>query len=282
MTDSSDHSQPPLPEEKRLLYTSESIFSAATSRFPMTSTPLTPDEKLHGIPPLAADSGSTLFHCVLKRPTVEWLYVDGEWFCGAEPMMERFARELRFFQNVKRHANIVRFLAVVDDMGLLIEHIHGDELATRLYRQPDIPLGLKTRWVNQMIDALCHIHSFSLSHGTISLTNVLVTTADDTIKLIDFGNSAKNGERVYPSTVPFEAPEVRQKGVVDVDPLLADTYAFGVLVLFIDAIPPLEIEDITDRIESATNFSVLVKQYVQPVQTRTAVHMSHRLPIVSE
>ncbi len=75
---------------------------------------------------------------------------------------------------------------------------------------------------------------------------------------------------------------MRQKGVVDVDPILADAYAFGVVVLFIDVIPPLETEDITDMIESATNFSALVQQYVEPVQTRTPVCMSHRLPVMSE
>ncbi|TDL18967.1 kinase-like protein [Rickenella mellea] len=268
------HQPPPLPEDKRLLHTSESILSAALSRFPITPTP--PDRRLHSIPPLATTNGAVLFQCVLKRPTVEWLYLDGHWLCGAESMKETFARELRLLRTVKPHVNIVGFLGVVDELGLLIEKIDGVSLETRLYSGSPTSLHLKIYWVNQIIDALCHVHSFSLCHGDISLGNVLIT-AENTIKLIDFGNSAKNGERVYPSTVPFEAPEIRQSSAVD--PILADAYAFGVLALFIDANLPRETTEI--KVGWAIHFSALVLRYVQPVQTRARVHISHRLPETS-
>ncbi|TDL22540.1 kinase-like protein [Rickenella mellea] len=267
------HQQPPLPEDKRLLHTSESVLAEARSRFPIMGTPIPPDRRLHTMLPLATTGGAVLFNCILKRPTVEWMFLDGQWLCGAESMKEAFSRELRLLRTVKPHLNVVGFLGVVDDMGLLIEKIDGFSLDTRLYNRSTISLHLKTQWVNQIIEGLCHIHSFLLGHGDISLGNILVTT-ENRIKIIDFGNSSRNGERVFPGTVPFEAPEVRKSNMVD--PILADAYAFGVLVLFIDAILPRETIEI--KVGSAIHFSALVQRYVRPVQTRTRVHLSHRMP----
>lgn len=44
-------------------------------------------------------------------------------------------------------------------------------------------------WYNQLVEALCHLHSFGLNHGDLSLLNIHIETRSDSIKLIDFGRS---------------------------------------------------------------------------------------------
>jgi serine/threonine protein kinase len=60
----------------------------------------------------------------------------------------------------------------------------------------------------------------------------LITSADQgqrRLKLCDFGRSAKPGERLFPASFGFTAPEVGPD-VTDLDPFLADVYSVGVIL----------------------------------------------------
>ena len=118
---------------------------------------------------------------------------------------------------------------------------------------------------NYLIDGITHLHSFGLSHGDLSLLNIQMTHSSDTIKLLDFRRSASNNrldicltnrracgsfpesstkwsgtappkkaEHIHPATRPFAAPEVLRGECQD--PLLADAYSFGMILVAIDRV----------------------------------------------
>jgi len=123
---------------------------------------------------------------------------------------------------------------------------------------------------NQLLDGITHLHSFALSHGDLSLLNIQVTRSSDTIKLLEFGRSvsidsisvstsdkpvdpfqspARNGsstappkkvEQIHPGTRPFAAPEVLRGECQE--PLLADTYSFGVILVVIDRVEVMNLK----------------------------------------
>ena len=62
---------------------------------------------------------------------------------------------------------------------------------SRVKLPPHVNPSKKRRivWYNQLVDALCHLHSFGLNHADLSLLNIHIETRSDSVKLIDFGRS---------------------------------------------------------------------------------------------
>jgi serine/threonine protein kinase len=282
---------PELPEDKRNLYTLPSILSAASAAS-VSVDPPHPDTRLDSLTPLASTESARLFRCVLKRPNFTWENFDGVWMSSGRMTEISFSNELRLLRTLRPHVNIVRFLGMVDDMGILLELVEGVQLAVHLKPSSPIAHRTKAHWINQMIDALCHIHSFSLSHGDVSPGNVLVTSTD-IIKMVDFGRSTMKGERLFPTTAPFDpcgefvmlvlfshnltVPPPENNDPM-ADPILLDAYAFGVLVLCIDANEYLRTADIS-RVK---DFGHLTSMYVRPLNTRERIRLSHRISVTSD
>lgn len=214
------------------------------------------------------------YRAFVKQPFVAFLEVDGEMKNNLHDVATSFCRELRFFHIVTAHENIVRFMGCIDSLGLVIELIDGETLVETLTHVQPTP-HMKINWANAILDGILHIHSFGLSHGDISGSNVMINR-DGIIKLVDFGRSALAGEQRFPGTAPFQAPEIWDDSA---DPFLCDTYSFGVLLLCLDMGCIFEEELPTDAERKALVqplFLDLINLFIQEASLRSRLHISHR------
>ncbi|OAX37362.1 kinase-like protein [Rhizopogon vinicolor AM-OR11-026] len=241
-----------------------SIFS-----FPTPTAYSAPPNPTANLAPVAQGSASELFKCVVKKPDVVQLEINGEMQSNASDVTTQFLAELRVYTTVSRHRNITAFLGCLENVGMVLEYIDGRTLYEVIRPRPALTRAQKIDFHNQLLDALAHLHSFGLSHGDLSLLNIQVTHSSDTIKLFDFGRSVsidsifvspsdepadpfqhltnrsgttppKKVEQIHPGTRPFAAPEVLRGECQD--PLLADAYSFGMILVAIDRVEVVDLK----------------------------------------
>jgi len=111
------------------------------------------------------------------------------------------------------------------DQALILESIKGVSLY-RLLSHYRLRNEESFYLLNSIYKALKDLRRYNLSHGDLSLHNVLVDE-EAQIKLIDFGGG--NYEKAQLGTVPFTAPEVK-KGFRP--GLSSDLYSLGVIAEF--------------------------------------------------
>ena len=157
--------------------------------FPTPTSYCAPPNPTQNLPPCAAGSASELFKCVVKKPNVVQLEINGEMQSNANDVTTQFLAELRVYTTVTRHRNITAFLGSLENVGMVLEFVEGRTLWDVIRERPQISRLKKIDYHNQLLDGLTHLHSFGLSHGDLSLLNVQVTLSSDTIKLLDFGRS---------------------------------------------------------------------------------------------
>lgn len=238
--------------------------------FPTPTAYSAPPNSTSYLTPFATGSTSELFKCIVKKPEVVQLEVNGELQTNASDVTTQFLAELRVYTTIGRHRNIVGFLGCLEGVGMVLEFVDGRTLLDVVRARPELTKELKIDFHNQILDGLSHLHAHGLSHGDLSLLNIYVTK-NDTIKIIDFGRSvaadsmvlapdappadpfshllrSKSSNRVYPlqvsatkrrkveqihcGTRPFTAPEVL-RGECE-DARLADAYSFGVILVCLD------------------------------------------------
>jgi len=173
-----------------------SIFS-----FPTPTTYSAPPNPTQNLAPFAAGSASELFKCIVKKPNVVQLEINGEMQSNAKDVMTQFLAELRVYTTVTRHRNVAAFLGCLENVGMVLEFIEGRTLWDVVKERPELTRSKKVDYHNQLLDGLTHLHSFGLSHGDLSLLNVQVTHSSDTVKLLDFGRSV-SADSIYAS--PYE------------------------------------------------------------------------------
>jgi hypothetical protein len=162
-----------------------SIFS-----FPTPTSYSAPPHPTQNLLPFATGSASELFKCVVKKPNVVQLEINGEMQSNSRDVTVQFLAELRVYTTVTRHRNICAFLGALENVGMVLEYIEGRTLWD-IIKDCEQPLtrAKKIDYHNQLLDGLTHLHSFGLSHGDLSLLNIQVTWSSNTIKLVDFGRS---------------------------------------------------------------------------------------------
>ncbi|KAH7320444.1 kinase-like domain-containing protein, partial [Rhizoctonia solani] len=219
---------------------------------------------------LAPGSSSTIHKTVLKRPAIATLHVDGTRVTNAADVARQFAAELRVLRTVAAagaHPNIVGFVGAIDGLGIVLEWIDGSTLFERitLGRAAEDRLALISEqerlvWCDEVLSALCFVHSLGLTHGDVNTLNVLIVPsralhgrAFGRAKLIDFGqrdsspdsptspeDTAPTNAKTLPIPVPRRTrPKLPQRKTLPAPPpeltipdgQLADAYSFGVLVL---------------------------------------------------
>ncbi|KAF8334679.1 uncharacterized protein EI90DRAFT_2835901, partial [Cantharellus anzutake] len=111
--------------------------------------------------PHASGSSSTLYRTILKTPTLTQMYMHGQFSSNAPDVLRQFTAELRFFQTVQRHRNIVAFVGSLEGVGMLLEYVEGETL----FKYLGLGMSMSTRadWFNQILNGLCHVHSFGAS-----------------------------------------------------------------------------------------------------------------------
>ncbi|KAA1473960.1 kinase-like protein [Dentipellis sp. KUC8613] len=169
-----------------------SIFS-----FPTPTTYSAPPNPTSYLAPFAVGSTSELYKCIVKKPDVVQLEINGEMQTNATDVTTQFLAELRVYTTVPRHPNLPTFLGCLDNVGMVLEFIEGRTLWDVLKENPDLPAVRKRDYHNQLLDGLVHIHATGLSHGDLSLLNVQVTNAG-VVKILDFGRSV-HADSIYES-----------------------------------------------------------------------------------
>ena len=253
---------PPSPAIYRPSHNPTSIFS-----FPTPTAYCAPPNPTANLTPCAQGSASELFKCVVKKPDVIQLEINGEMHSNASDVTIQFLAELRVYTTLPRHRNIAAFLGCLENVGMVLEFVEGRTLYDVVTERPPLTTTQKYDYHNQLLDGLTHLHSHGLSHGDLSLLNVQVTSPSDTIKLLDFGRSVsaesiytspddepvnpfdhltrrtsagnvhkltqdRRIEQIHPGTRPFSAPEVLRGECQDAR--LADAYSFGMILVCLD------------------------------------------------
>lgn len=239
-----------------------SIFS-----FPTPTAYCAPPNPTANLAPFANGSASELFKCVVKKPDVIQMEINGEMQSNSSDVTTQFLAELRVYTTLAAHRNIAAFLGCLENVGMVLEFVDGRTLYDVVIARPELTTLQKIDYHNQLLAGLAHLHSYGLSHGDISLLNIQVTNSADTIKLLDFGRSvsaesdfsspeeepedpfaflarrqsnttpaakifSQKREQIHPGTRPFCAPEILRQECKD--PLLADAYSFGVILVCLD------------------------------------------------
>jgi hypothetical protein len=268
-----------------------SIFS-----FPTPTAYCAPPNPTASLAPCAQGSASELFKCVVKKPDVVQLEINGEMQSNASDVTTQFLAELRVYTTLPRHRNIAAFLGCLENVGMVLEFIEGRTLYDVVRERPKMTREKKIDYHNQLLDGLTLLHSHGLSHGDLSLLNVQVTNPSNTIKLLDFGrsvsadskysnpydtpidpfsaNGAQKTEQIHPGTRPFSAPEVLRGECQDA--LLADAYSFGMILVSLDRCESVDVKpweqrkDIlpADLFDGCEIFQARAKEYLQPWKLR--------------
>lgn len=157
-------------------------------------------------------------------------------------IVERFGREARAASAVN-HPGIVEVLDLDRTSDgtpfLVMERLEGETLADRLDRRPRLPPDEVTMIVGQLLEALDAAHAHGVVHRDLKPENIVISRrrgGSESVKLLDFGISAKEDERVSELTLEgsvlgtphYMAPE-QALGESSVDGR-ADLYSIGVLI----------------------------------------------------
>lgn len=250
-----------------------SIFS-----FPTPTAYAAPPNATASLTPFAHGSASELFKCVVKKPDVIQLEINGEMQSNSSDVTVQFLAELRVYTTLARHRNICAFFGCLENVGMVLEYLDCRTLYDVIVARPPLTLDQKKDYHNQLLDGLTHLHSYRLSHGDLSLLNVQVTNGNNTVKLLDFGRSvsadsmlrspddepvdpfpylrqtqqqstssanaprmpAVKIEQIHPGTRPFSAPEILRGECQD--PLLADAYSFGMILVCLDRCESVDVK----------------------------------------
>lgn len=112
------------------------------------------------------------------------------------------------------HPNIATTYSMeeVADLGLCIvqEYVEGTTLGAWLEQNPS--LELRKRAFLQLLDALKYIHSLQLVHHDLKLSNIMITSNGNNVKLIDFGLSNTDDAVTAVSNDPKE--DIRKLGEI--------------------------------------------------------------------
>lgn len=290
-----------------------SIFS-----FPTPTAYSAPPNPTANLAPVAQGSASELFKCIVKKPDVVQLEINEEMQSNASDVTTQFLAELRVYTTVSRHRNITAFLGCLENVGMVLEYIDGRTLYEVIRPRPALTRKKKIDFHNQLLDGLTHLHSFGLSHGDLSLLNIQVTHSSDTIKLLDFGRSVsmdsvfispldepvdpfqhiaragsvvapqKKVEQIHPGTRPFAAPEVLRGECQD--PLLADAYSFGMILVAIDRVEVVDLKPWEQRkdvvpeslFEGCEVFEESSRQYLRRWDSRRRLSKHDMMMLVDE
>lgn len=196
---------------------------------------------------------------------------------------------------------------------MVLEYVDGRSLYDVIRQRPPLSRQQKIDFHNQLLDGLTHLHSFRLSHGDLSLLNIQVTHSSDTIKLLDFGRSvsmdsifvspsdvpvdpfhihpkpgtvtpSKTLEQIHPGTRPFAAPEVLRGECQD--PLLADAYSFGIVLVAMDRCEVVDLKPWEQRKDIVSDslfvgceiFEARARQYLSKVNLRRRLMKQDIIP----
>ena len=133
----------------------------------------------------------------------------------------------------KSHPNIVNIFTYETDtivgQGIVMEYIEGRTLTEFIAENP--PLAMRRRVFMQLLNAVSYIHRCGLVHNDLKPENIIITRADNDVKLIDFGLADSDAyylSRTLGCTPAYASPELlAQEKNIDAR---SDIYSLGVMM----------------------------------------------------
>ena len=131
------------------------------------------------------------------------------------------------------HPHIVHIYTIEEQLpfgtGLVMEYIEGRPLDKYLSENPS--KKERERIFSELLAAVCYLHKRGVIHNDIKPENILITHADNSLKLIDFGLADSDAEyamRTLGCTPRYASPELQaQSREIDAR---SDIYSIGVLM----------------------------------------------------
>ncbi|MBR6806607.1 MAG: serine/threonine protein kinase [Bacteroidaceae bacterium] len=133
----------------------------------------------------------------------------------------------------KSHPNIVNIFTYETDtivgQGIVMEYIEGRTLTEFIAENP--PFAMRRRVFMQLLNAVSYIHRCGLVHNDLKPENIIITRADNDVKLIDFGLADSDAyylSRTLGCTPAYASPELlAQEKNIDAR---SDIYSLGVMM----------------------------------------------------
>ena len=133
----------------------------------------------------------------------------------------------------RQHPNVVNVFtfeeSTVVGPGIVMEYVDGRTLTAFLAENPTP--AMRRRVFEQLLQAVAYIHRSGIVHNDIKPENILVTRADNDVRLIDFGladDDAHYLARTLGCTPAYASPELlMQEKSVDAR---SDIYSLGVIM----------------------------------------------------
>lgn len=133
----------------------------------------------------------------------------------------------------KSHPNIVSVFtyehSTIVGPGIVMEYVDGRTLAEFLAEKPSF--AQLRRVLEQLLQAVSYIHRCGLVHNDIKPDNIMVTRADNSVRLLDFGlsdNDAFYLARTLGCTPQYASPELQARSQ-EID-TRSDIYSLGVIM----------------------------------------------------
>lgn len=130
------------------------------------------------------------------------------------------------------HPHIIHTLLLEDlpDLGpsIIMEYIEGCTLSQWLSTNP--AQSERRRVFEELLTAVNYLHQRGIIHNDLKPDNILISRADNTLKLIDFGladSDAHIALRRLGCTPRYASPELQARGEVDAR---SDIYSIGVIM----------------------------------------------------
>ena len=133
----------------------------------------------------------------------------------------------------RQHPNVVNVFtfeeSTVVGPGIVMEYVDGRTLTAFMAENPS--LAMRRRVFEQLLQAVAYIHRSGIVHNDIKPENILVTRADNDVRLIDFGLADDDAHflaRTLGCTPAYASPEllIQEKGV----DARSDIYSLGMIM----------------------------------------------------
>ena len=111
--------------------------------------------------------------------------------------------------------------------GIVMEYVEGRTMTEWLAENP--ATESRRRVFGELLSAIGYMHRRGVLHNDLKPDNILITRADDTLKIIDFGlsdNDAHYLARTPGCTPRYASPELRERRPLDAR---SDIYSIGVI-----------------------------------------------------
>lgn len=112
--------------------------------------------------------------------------------------------------------------------GIVMEYVEGRTMTEWLAGNPT--RESRRRIFGELLAAVGYMHKRGVLHNDLKPDNILITRADDTLKIIDFGlsdNDAHYLARTPGCTPRYASPELRERSLLDAR---SDIYSVGVIM----------------------------------------------------